>query len=294
MGKAARRKAERKAGQTGESKPKKVAPAPYVGRPFDGLPDETQWVALRELISAATAPVTVQLDGESHDITLASVLPMAWPALKRDDGQVLVALQSGVGSGDASRDIAETIRAAVALEPGMPLESAPKATADSPRLQDIVTSSALDVTIHEGFDFWVEGQELDAAGQESMARANEAVAPTYALTSADAAFWTQIGERTYVRWALDGDEDAATDAIARLHAAGESGLGEGRFLGAFRAYGLLVPVWEVAADAEPHDHEAALGELRARFEKALASDEPLTADERRARAGVVGRQITLR
>lgn len=290
MGKAARRKAERKSA----GKPPKVAPAPYVGRPFQGLADEAQWVALRELISAGTAPVTVDVDGQSHHITLASVLPMAWPALKRDDGRVLVALQSGVGSGDASRDIAETIRGALALDPGRALETAPQATAQSPRLQDIVTSTALEPTVHDGFDFWVEGQELDAAGRESMQRANEAVSPTHALTSADAAYWTRIGDRTYVRWVLEGDEDAATDAIARLHAAGDSGLGDGRFLGAFRAYGLLVPVWEVSVTQEPQSHETALAALRARFEAALAATEPLNADERRARAGVVGRQITLR
>ncbi|GAB3586911.1 DUF5926 family protein [Calidifontibacter terrae] len=290
MGKAARRKAERMSA----GKPPKVATAPYVGRPFEGLPNEGQWVALRELISAGTAPLTVQFDGESHDVTLASVLPMAWPALKRDDGQVLVALQSGVGSGDASRDIAETIRAAIALEPGVPLETPPQASAESPRLQDIVTSTELAITLQEGFDFWVEGQELDAEGQESMLRANEAISPTYALTSADGAYWTKIGDRTFIRWVLEGDEDAGTNAIARLHAAGESGLGEGRFLGAFRAYGLLVPVWEVPAAAAADSHEDGMAALRKRFETALAVTEPLTADERRARAGVVGRQITLR
>lgn len=290
MGKAARRKAERKSA----GKPPKVAPAPYVGRPFEGLPGETGWVALRELIPAGKASLTVEIDGESHDVTMASVLPMAWPALKRDDGSVLVALQSGVGSGDASRDLAETVRAAVALEPGHPLDTAPQATADSPRLQDIVTSSSFEPTVEDTFGFWVEGQELGEDGEQSLERANEAISPTHALTSADGAYWTQIGDRTYVRWALGGDEDAATDAIARLHAAGESGLGDGRFLGAFRAYGLLVPVWEVPADLAPQDHEEGLAALRARFETALAATEPLTADERRARAGVVGRQITLR
>lgn len=291
MGKASRRKAQNKAAGT---KPVKVAPAPYVARPFEGLPDEAQWVAVREIVPAATAPLTVEVDGDKHDITIASVLPMGWPAMKRDTGEIYVALQSLTGSGDASRDLAEVTRAAIALEAGMPLEQAPKTTADSPRMQDFVVSKSFDVTLHDGFDFWVEGQDLDEAGRASMDRANEAVSPTERMADVPTAYWCRIGRRTYVRWILDADENTATDALARLHAAGESGLGDGRLLGAFRAYGLLVPVWEVDASTNASDHAEAMKALAERFGAALTNDAELTADERRARNGVVSRQITLR
>lgn len=251
-------------------------------------------MALREIVPAGTSPVTVEIDGETTELTLATVLPMAWPAMRRDTGEVYVALQSLAGSGDASRDLGEVVRAAVSLEPGQPLEQASKTTADSPRMQDLVVSTALPVTVHDGFDFWVEGQELDEDGKASMERANEAVAPTVAMAEVPSAYWCRIGQRTYIRWILDADENLATDALARLHAAGESGLGDGRLLGAFRAYGLLVPVWEVPADTEATDHDEAMKALADRFAAALDDRTPLSAEQRRARNGVVSRQITLR
>jgi len=35
-----------------------AAPAPFVARPFEGLTGETDWVAIREVVPAATATVT--------------------------------------------------------------------------------------------------------------------------------------------------------------------------------------------------------------------------------------------
>ncbi|NHN57221.1 topoisomerase II [Calidifontibacter sp. DB0510] len=294
MGKAARRK-RKDAEAAGVAAPK---PAPYAARPFEGLADEAQWVALREIVPAGTAPITVEVDGSSYDVSLATVLPMAWPGLHREDGTRFVALQTGSTSGDASRDLAEAVRAVVALEPGQPLTASPTATADSPRLQDIVTSTSLEVTVHDGFDFWIGDQELDEAGRASMDRANEAVAPTAALSTAGA-YWCRIGERCYIRWILEAHEDRATDALARLHAAGTDRLGSGegahgRLLGAFRAYGLLVPVWEVDPSAEPAAYDSAMKEVAQRFEQALGVSDSLTPDERRARNGLVSRQVTLR
>ncbi|WP_222431992.1 DUF5926 family protein [Leekyejoonella antrihumi] len=290
MGKASRKKSQ------GKKAPRdpRTMPAPFARRPFEGLPGESELVGMREIIPAATATVTFTHEGSDHEATLATVLPMAWSGLHRSDGSVLVALQSGGSSGDASRDLAEALLATLALPEGTPLTSAPKASAASPRLQDLLTGTDLEVTLHEGFDFWVEDQELDADGKASLDRANEAVAPTVRLSSAASAYWCRLGNRCYVRWILPHDEDAATDALARLHAAGNSRLGDGRLLGAFRTCGLLVPVWEVAADQPAESHADDLGELAARFETALAETTPLTADERRARHGIVSRQVTLR
>ncbi|MDV9201758.1 DUF5926 family protein, partial [Streptomyces sp. Wh19] len=71
-----------------------------VHRPFEGLPGECDWVALRELVPAATVALTLK-DGLPEgvpSVTLATVLPMAWPALRRDDGSVLLALQNDTPS----------------------------------------------------------------------------------------------------------------------------------------------------------------------------------------------------
>ena len=296
MGKASRRKKAQ--GEQGGKV--KVAPAPYVARPFEGLPGETDWVAAHEIIPAATATLTLTgegvPEGSPKTVTLATVLPMAWAALHRADGAVLVACQSGSSSGDASRDLAAALVAALEVEPGNPVPSAPRATAATPRLQDLLdTDAPFELEVHEGFDFWVGDDDLDEAGRESLDRANETVVPTRPMSSAPSAYWCQIGERTYIRWILGDDEDAATTALARLAAAGESELGAGnKLLGAFRAGGLLVPVWEVPADTEAADHEDELAAMQERYRAALAQDEPLTPDERRARAGLTSRQVTLR
>ncbi|WP_026181256.1 DUF5926 family protein [Demetria terragena] len=287
MGKASRRKKA--------PKDPSAMPPPYARRPFEGLPGETEWVAMREIVPAATARVSYQIDGLKGEATIATVLPLAWPAMHRDNGDLFVALQAGGTSGDVSRDIAVALVAAASTEPGQPLERTPAATASSPRLQDLLdTDTPLKADVHDGFDFWVGEAELDANSAESLSRANEAAAPTVRLDHGGSAFWCQIGDRCYVRWVLPQDDDAATNALARLSAAGRGGLGDGRLLGAFRACGLLVPVWEVDAQAEAAAWNDPMADLVSRFDDAFAEDTPLTAQERSARNGFVSRQITLR
>lgn len=87
------------------------------------------------------------------------------------------------------------------------------------------------------------------------------------------------------------------DALARLHVRRESGLGDpqfGRFIGAFRSCGLVVPVWDLEPGPSESALERAAAALGERIEAALAVTEPLDANERRARSGLVARQLTLR
>jgi hypothetical protein len=271
-----------------------------VRRPFEGLAGETDWVALREILPAATAPVRFLADraplGAGLDALIATVLPMAWPGLHRADGTVLAATQSGATSGDASRDIAAALLLAVSAEEGSPVTHVPTPTAQAPRLQDLLDPAApFEVTVHDGFGFWVGDTELDDAAAESLTRANETIAPTVRVHGAPSVYWVGIGQRCYVRWVLPHDEDLATDALARLHAAGASQLAaDSRLLGAFRASGLLVPVWEVDRDVEPASLADDVAALAVRVADAVASTTPLTAGERRARNGLQSRQVTLR
>ncbi len=296
MGKASRRQR----GSDGTPRAARPKPAPFEPRPFAGLPHETDWVAMREMLPAATAVVRVRAehvpDGAPSEVTVATVLPLAWPALHRTDGTVLIGTQSGNSSGDASRDLAGQLLAALAAEQGHPVTTVPQVTADSPRLQDVLDpDSGFDVTVHEGFDFWVADQELEGDAKESLERANASIVPTVAMSALPSAFWVRIGDRAHIRLVLPDDEDSATDALARLHAAGEDGLGdETRLLGAFRACGLLVPVWDLDPLLEATDHDDALAAWGERYREALAADAPLTADERRARSGLLSRQVTLR
>jgi len=296
-------KASRRPRGSGRSAPAAAKAAPYVRRPFEGLPSETDWVAIREILPAATASVRLAdsviaegPDDAPSEVVIATVLPMAWPGLHRADGTVFVATQSGSASGDASRDLASAVLATRALPPGAPLQQAPAVTADTPRLQDLLADGQdFDVTVHEGFDFWVGEADLEDDAKASLERANESVVPTTRIEGVESAYHVVIGDRAYIRMVLGDDEDPATGALARLHAAGEDALGEGtRLLGAFRACGLLVPVVEVPVDSDPADHTAAVAQWRDRYAVALANDAALTAEERRARAGLLSRQVTLR
>ena len=302
MGKSSRRRQEQR--RTGRPRPVAAAPT-FVPRPFAGLPGEPDWVALREVVPAATAvvalaePYRLPADGAVpavDSVTVATVLPLAWPALRRSDGAVYVGLQTAGGSGDASRDVAAALLQALDGEPGAPVQPAGLPD-DGPRLQDVLDlSSPLSVQVHEGFDFWVDDVgSLDAQSRESLERANASAVPTERLTSVEAAYWCRIGDRVHLRWALPHDEDALLDAIARLHAAGQSGLGDGsRYIGAFRALGLLVPVWDLPPDCTAADVEQPAAAFAERLAEALERGEPLDYEERRARAGVVSRQLTLR
>ena len=269
-------------------------------RPFEGLAGETDWVAMREILPAATAQIRLRgdavPDGTPQEVTVATVLPMAWPGLHRADGVVLIGTQSSGASGDPSRDLAAQVLGAAAAEPGTPLLQLPTVTGDSPRLQDLIDPDApFEVSLRDGFDFWVEGQNVEGEARESLDRANESIVPTTKMAALPSAYFVRIGDRTHIRLVLPDDEDAATDALARLHAAGTDGLGEGtRLLGAFRAGGLLVPVWDLDPELEGPAYESELAAWGERYAVALAADSALTADERRARSGLLSRQVTLR
>ncbi|MGA5410800.1 DUF5926 family protein [Streptomyces lavendulocolor] len=273
-----------------------------VQRPFEGLPGECDWVALRELVPAATAPLHLAggLPEGVPSVTLATVLPMAWPALRRDDGSVLLALQNDTSSGDLSRDLADTLRRALEAEPGTPVAAggAPAGSrADGPRLQDLLDAdAAFEPVVHPGFEFWVPDAEKSAAPEvaASLERANAAAIPTVRLSGVDAAYWCETPEKNHLRWVMPHPEEQLLDALARLHAAGRSSLGDGtRLVGSFRAHGLVVPVWDLPTGMGAKECEQPAADFAERLAGALADDAPLTAEERRARGGLTNRQVTL-
>lgn len=286
-------------GQPESAKPKAPkAKDIFVPRPFAGLASEADWVALRELVPAATAPLRLGPDlvdrfGE-RSVTLATVLPMAWPALAKPDGRIFLGLQRGAQSGDVSRDLAFALGTALQAEPGGAVQVA-STPADAPRLQDVLADGVLDITVHDGFDFWLDEQSSDPEVKASLERANASIFPTVKLATAQAAYWCRFPEKAHVRWVLTDDEDAALVALSRLAAAGELGLGEGtRFAGMFRAHGLLVPVWDLPRDPEATHWDKPLDEFAQRYRDALTGSGELDAAQRRARQGLLARQLTLR
>jgi Family of unknown function (DUF5926) len=264
-------------------------------RPFEGLPGEPDWVAMREVVPAATATVRTTAEYGSREVLVTTVLPEGWPALHRADGLLMVALQTTTGSGDASRDVAAALLAAAELEPGTPLTST-GLPEPGPRLQDVLDLTVpFEVTVHEGYDYWLTPDtERTPDVQASLDQARETIIPTRKLTSVESAYWCRMGDREFLRWAMPHDEQAMIDALARLHAARRSGIGDARFVGYFRAAGVVVPVWELAPGTEAEDLEEPTKEFLTRFDAVLADPSPLDANARRARAGLVSRQVTLR
>jgi len=142
------------------------APAVFVSRPFAGLPSECDVVALRELVPAATAPLTLR-EHPDRVVRLCSLLPMAAPAMVRDSGEIWLGLQVQHSFGDPVLDLGAVLLAALDAVPG--LIGLLEAPGEGPRLQDLVVGDTLDVTVHDGFDYWIS--DVPDADRAQMAAA---------------------------------------------------------------------------------------------------------------------------
>ncbi|MGZ5400739.1 MAG: DUF5926 family protein [Nocardioides sp.] len=270
------------------------AAAVYVARPFQGLPSECDLVALRELVPSATAPLPLTGEYADRTVQLCTLLPTAAPAMVRESGDIWLGLQVVHHFGDPARDLGAVLLAALGQdEPGVVgLTDAP---GEGPRLQDLVVDEPLDITLHEGFDFWVadvpDAPDLVGALEE----ANGAVNPTARLTSVTAAYWTDVGTKEHLRWVMPEPEGQLLDALARLHAAGRDVLvPDSRFVGMFRAHGLLAPVWDLPLGTGAEVLEEPAERFVTDLAEALADTSDLTTEQRSARNGLANRQVTIR
>ncbi|MGE3661037.1 MAG: DUF5926 family protein [Pseudonocardia sp.] len=269
-----------------------------VTRPFAGLAAECDLVAMREFLPSATAPLPMQ-DAGGRTVTLATVLPGASAALVRPDGEILLGMQVQTRSGDLSSDLARALNWGLAAEPGSALPVVgPGLAADATRLQDVLDADAgLDLTLHTDFRWWSTDPEPSADVSATLERANAAIVPTEPITAdgVRAAYWVDTGTKAHLRWVRPEPEERLLAALARLHARGELGLGEDtRYAGAFRAHGLLVPVWDLDRDLHPKEWAGPVEAFAVRLDAALATGTPLTDAERRARDALSGKQVTLR
>ncbi|HET9172680.1 MAG TPA: DUF5926 family protein [Actinospica sp.] len=269
---------------------------PLNPRPFADFAAELDLIALHTFVPSATAPLTL-LGEEKATATLATVLPLAAPALRRGNGDVVVAAQTLNSSGDPSRDLAHSLERALRAEPGETL-SYDEPPADSTPLAELIDpKAALELTLHDTFEYWFESEGQGSADQAiSLERANAAIEPTLRLNSVESAYWVRRStDRCHLRWVMPQDEDPLIDALARLHAADALRLGEGsKYAGSLRACGRLIVVWDLAVDTPGERWEQPAASLAERLGNALAADAPLSSAERRSRSGLTNRQLTLR
>lgn len=274
-------------------------------RPFEGLACEPDVIAVREFVPSAVATLSLndagkKLAGEKKP-QLVSVLPGAAAAMVRGDGAVFVGLQTQVRTGDLSGDLARALRWALAAEPGEVLPVSGSSLGDGPvRLQDLLDPEApLDLEVYQDFSWWLPEGEQSPEVQAAVQQANTVIKPTEQVVAdgVRGAYWVDTGEKAHLRWVRAEPETKLIAALARLQAAEKLDLGEGsRYVGSFRAHGLLVPVWDLDRDMHVKEWSEPAAAFEVELGKALASleSEPLTDRERRSRDALAGRQVTLR
>lgn len=293
MGKASRRKKVAPSAQ----RPAYRAPIPFVERPFEGLSREVELVAMREIIPCAVMSARSLPEHGGVNFDLVTLLPDGAPAMIRPDGRILVGLQTRFNSGDLSHDVAAALLAALqAKADGVEGAIAIDVREPSARLQDVVDAESFsEMEIAADFSYWFDpSREKSAEMEQALAQNREDVVPTEPVPGVAGMYWCAMN-RNFVRYVTNTEESRLFTALARLQAAGRARMGEGsRFVGAFRACGLAIPVFELADGASAADVAADASVFAEALAQALEVTEPLTADERRARQGMVSRQVTIR
>ncbi len=267
-------------------------PVAFVARPFEGMASECDVIALRELVPAATAPLT--LAGSDRKVRLCTLLPGASPAMVRESGEIWLGLQVQHNFGDPARDLGAVLTKALDAEVGVVGLTDPPG--EGPRLQELITDAPLDITVHDGFGYWVD--DVDESEPEVAAALEQvagAASPTQRLSGVEGAWWTNVGPKEHLRWVMPDPEEELLSALARLHVAGKDSIAEGsRLVGMFRAHGLLVPVWDLPVGTGAEVLEEPAARFAADLKEALVSKDELTGDERAARSGLANRQVTIR
>lgn len=286
MGKASRRKKVANPAALAQYR----APIPFVARPFEGLSREVELVAMREIIPCATLTARTNADHGSVAFDFVTALPDGRGAMVRGDGRILVALQTRSNSGDLSHDAGVALLNAISAK-----QNGDEGLVDfdvrdpSERLQDILDPDSLgEMVLEENFAFWLNPDEdWDEATRRALEENHNEIIPTVKVEGVEGMYWCEMN-RNFVRYLSDVEESPLFDALARVQAAGKANLGEGsRFIGAFRACGIAIPVFELAEGVRAEDIVKEAGVLEKAIAAALKVKEPLTPEERRARQGMV-------
>lgn len=293
MGKASRRK------KVDPARVKQVRPpVPFVDRPFEGLVRERELVAMREIIPCATMNAQTNEKYGSVPFTFVTLVPDGAGAMVRGDGEILIGLQTRFHTGDLAHDLGVALAAALAMkETGEEGIVKFDVRDPGPRLQEMIVNSDDEPTMElaKDFGYWFDpGEEPDAQRQAALEENREDMVPTEQVPGVHGMYWCQLNNN-FVRYVLSVDEDKLFTGLARLQAAGEARMGEGsKFVGAFRACGIAIPVFQVDPELTPADLAKPAEKLRDALKAAIDKRGPLSDEERRAREGMVSRQVTIR
>lgn len=285
-------------------------------RPLAGLKAECDLVAMRAFIASATADVPYAANfSAAHEADFATILPGAVAAdVRRRDAAVFGEKGAAVGDADGSvtqgvvglqtnpepADLAGSLASALVWAASAAVGDSYDGTPSELALTEILDADAdLDIVVHTDFGWWFAADaEVSPELSMMLERANETILPTARLrpkSGVGAPWWVDAGDKAHLRWVRPEDETVLMNALARVHAAGHLTLGEGsRFAGSFRTHGLIVPVFDLDVEAHHEEWIDGVDEFDARLTEALADDSELTAAERSSRAGIIGRQVTLR
>lgn len=264
-------------------------------RPFAGFAREIELVAMREILPAATLQVTAS----GKPVTLCTMLPRNAQALIHDDGTIKVALNTRNRSGDPAHDLALVLDRALKAKPGTTIEGLDPRT-EAPALTELLDPAEMGTfTLHNNFEFWLdEATERTPEVERAIEESADSIVQMGEVAGHRGAYWADM-THPFLRWVLSEDEEDVLNALSRLRAAGKLNVGEGSdFIGAFRACGLVAPVFQLSDEAEIEHLSADLAEPLAQLteglQAALKETAPLTDAERRAKAGIVSRQVSLR
>lgn len=294
MGKASRRKAKQKSRRQNYR-----PPIPFVTRPFDGLERERELVAMREIIPCATMTARTKQDYGGVEFDFVTLLPDGAGAMVRGDGRILVGLQTRFHTGDLSHDVGSALAAAVRFEDEGKEGVVPFDVRDpGPRLQEVLEGEGdqAEMLILEDFGYWFDpNEEIDSDRALALEQNRQDMVPTEEISSGLGMYWCSMNNN-FVRFVVTEPEDDLFTALARLQASGLAVMGdESRFVGAFRACGLGIPVFQVDPKLTAADLTEPASRLADALEEALQKNgDPLTEQEKRARAGMVSRQVTIR
>ena len=276
-----------------------------MARPFEGLSIERDLVAMREIIPAAVLAAQTNDELGAVDFDFVSLLPNGIPAMIRDDGRILVGLQTRTNSSDLSHDLGGAIKAAIEMADKGETGNVTFDVRDpAPRLQEVLDDQFLVgegdhdemlLELHPDFAFWFteeEAAEDDTAA--ALRQSRDEIVPTEEVPASPGMYWCEMNNN-FVRYLTQTGEDELFTALARLQVSGDANMGEdSKFVGAFRAAGIAIPVFQVSKELSAEELEGPANAFHERLQEALANKEPLNHDEKRARAGLVSRQVTIR